>query len=242
MKVHSQRIVTSSARKFINMGALTRLWNLVKNFHAADIASLMNHLISRERLILFNVIYEKEKGKAAEVLRELDPEDVIQIVEALPIEQIADLMQMMPSDDAAPIIELLPEELKDSVLTLMEQKPTEEVMGLLHYGEETAGRIMSPNFYALNEKTNISDAITAMQLEGDVESAFYLYVVDDFYHLKGVISLRQLLFTRPNTPLKNIMTTDVIIVDTETELIITWWLSLSSMPKTHWLEWSQSMT
>jgi magnesium transporter len=199
------------------MGALTRLWNLVKNFHAADIASLMNHLILRERLILFNVIYEREEDKAAEVMSEIDPEDGIQIVEALPLEQIADLMQTMPSDDAAPIIELLPEELKDSVLTLMEQKPTEDVMELLHYGEETAGRIMSPNFYALNENTNISDAITAMQLEGDVESAFYLYVVDDQDHLKGVVSLRQLLFARPNTPLKNIMTSDVISVHTETD-------------------------
>jgi magnesium transporter len=126
-------------------------------------------------------------------------------------------MQIMPSDDAAPIIELLPEELKDSVLTLMEEKPTEDVMELLHYGEETAGRIMSPNFYALNENTNISDAITAMQLEGDVESAFYLYVINDSHHLKGVISLRQLLFARPNTPLKNIMTTDVISIQTETD-------------------------
>ncbi|NOR13083.1 MAG: magnesium transporter, partial [Candidatus Aminicenantes bacterium] len=60
MKIKSQRIVISSARKFINVGALTRLWNLVKNFHAADIASLMNHLISRERLILLNIIYEKD--------------------------------------------------------------------------------------------------------------------------------------------------------------------------------------
>ncbi|MGD8537146.1 MAG: magnesium transporter [Candidatus Aminicenantes bacterium] len=217
MKVQSQRLVTSSARKFINMGALTRLWNLVKNFHAADIASLIKHLIFRERLILFNVIYEKEKDKAAEVLSEIDPEDGIQIVQALPLEQIAELMQTMPSDDAVPIIELLPEELKDSVLTLMEQKPTEDVMELLHYGEETAGRIMSPNFYALNENTNVSDAITAMQLEGDVESAFYLYVVDDHDHLKGVVSLRQLLFARPNTPLKNIMTCDVISVHTETD-------------------------
>ncbi len=217
MKAQSQRLVISSARKFINMGALSRLWNLVKNFHAADIASLMNHLISRERLTLFNILYEKNKDKASEVLSELDPEDSIQIVEGLPIKHIVDLMQLMPSDDVAPIIELLPEELKDSVLTLMEQKPTEEVMGLLYYGEETAGRIMSPNFYALNENTNISDAITAMQLEGDVESAFYLYVVDDEHHLKGVVSLRQLLFARPNTPLKNIMTTEVISVHTETD-------------------------
>jgi len=217
MAVQNLRIVTSSARKFINMGALNRLWNLIKNFHAADIASLMIHLISREKLILFNTLYEKEKEKAAEVMSELNPEDAADIVQGLPLDQIVDLMQISEPDDAAPIIGLLPEEMKESVLARMAAKPTEEVMELLQYEEETAGRIMSTNFYALNESTKISDAITAMQLEGDVESAFYLYVVDDQNHLKGVISLRQLLFARPNTSLKTIMTTEVISVQTETD-------------------------
>lgn len=217
MAVQNLRIVTSSARKFINMGALNRLWNLVKNFHTADIASLTIHLISREKLILFNTVYDKDREMAAEVMSELDPEDSANIIKELALDQIVDLMQMSAPDDVAPIIELLPEEMKESVLARMAAKPTEEVMELLHYEEETAGRIMSTNFYALKETTNISDAITAMQLEGDVESAFYLYVVDDQDHLKGVVSLRQLLFARPNTPLKKIMTPDVISVKTDTD-------------------------
>jgi magnesium transporter len=177
----------------------------------------MEHLIARERLILINTLYERDKEKAAEVLSELDPEDAADILGNLPIEQIADIMQITPSDDVAPILELVPEEMKDAVLEAMAQKPTEEVMELLDHEQETAGRIMSPNFYALNENTNVSDTITAMQLESDVESAFYLYVIDDQEHLKGVVSLRQLLFSRPNTPLKNIMTKDVISVRTETD-------------------------
>jgi len=217
MKMESLRIATSSARKFINMGALTRLWNLVKNFRAADISSLMEHFVLRERLILFNILFEKEREKAAEVMGEIDPEDAVEILVALPLEQISGLFQMMPSDDAAPILELLPEEQRESVLASMEEKPSEEVKGLLLYEEETAGRIMSPNFYALNQNTNVSDAITAMQLEGDVESAFYLYVVDDEDRLVGVVSLRQVLFTRPNTPLKDIMTKDIISVRTDTD-------------------------
>ena len=217
MQVKSLRIVISSARKFINMGALSRVWNLVKNVRAVDIASMMSHFISREKLTLFNIVYEKDKEKAGEIISELVPEDAVEILKELPIEQITDLFQLIPSDDVARVLDLFPEEMKDEILASMEQKPTEDVMGLLHYEEETAGRIMSPNFYALNENTNISDAITAMQLEGDVESAFYLYVVDDNMHLKGVVSLRQLLFARPNTPLKNIMTKDVISVKTETD-------------------------
>jgi len=217
MKVEALRLVISSARKFINMGSLTRLWNLVKNFHPADIADIMEHLIARERLILINTLYEQDKEKAADVLSELDPEDAATILESLPIEQIADILQITPSDDVAPILELLPEEMKDAVLAAMAPAPTEEVMELLDHEQETAGRIMSPNLYALNENTNVSDAITAMQLEGDVESAFYLYVVNDQEHLRGVVSLRQLMFSRPNTPLKNIMTRDVISVQTETD-------------------------
>ncbi|UCC41127.1 MAG: magnesium transporter [Candidatus Aminicenantes bacterium] len=217
MKVQSLRIVISSARKFINMGALTRLWNLVKNFYPADISSLMDHLTFREKLILFNLIFEKDKEKASDVLSEIDPEDAAQILRELPIEQISEILQMTPSDDVASIVDLLPEDMKEAILAAMEEKPSEDVKELLHYEEETAGRIMSPNFYALNQNTNVSDAITAMQLEGDVESAFYLYVVDDQNHLVGVVSLRQVLFARPNTRLEEIMTRDIISVHPETD-------------------------
>lgn len=217
MRVRSLRIVISSTRKFINMGALSRLWNLVKNFHGADISTLMSHLISREKLTLFNLIFEKDKEKTGEVLSELEPEDAAAIMKELQLEQITELIQRIPPDDAAPILDLLPEDMKNSILSAMEDKPSEDVKGLLHYEEETAGRIMSTNFYALDQDTNVSDAITAMQLEGDVESAFYLYVVDDQNHLVGVVSLRQVLFTRPNTPLKNVMTKDVISVHPETD-------------------------
>ena len=217
MRDQSLRIVISSTRKFINMGALSRLWNLVKNFHAADISSLMSHLIFRERLILFNVLFEKDMEKTGEVLSELEPEDAAPILQELQLNQITELFHIIPSDDAAPILEFLPEDMKESILAAMEEKPSEDVKELLHYEEETAGRIMSPDFYALDHNTNVSDAITAMQLERDVESAFYLYTVDEKNRLVGVVSLRQLLFARPNTKLKDIMTKELISVHPETD-------------------------
>ncbi len=217
MKVEALRLIISSARKFINMGALSRLWNLVKNFHAADIAALMRHLITREKLILFNTILEKDREMAGDVLCELAPEDAAEIMKELPVKQISAILQEIPPDNVPPILQNLPEEMQNAVLAAMEEKPSEDVKELLLYEEETAGRIMSPNFYALNQNTNVSDAITAMQLEGDVESAFYLYVIDDQGRLVGVVSLRQLLFARPNTPLRDIMTKEVISVETQTD-------------------------
>ena len=46
---------------------------------------------------------------------------------------------------------------------------------------------------------------------------FYLYVVDERNHLIGVVSVRELLIAPPSTPLKKIMTTDVISVATDTD-------------------------
>ncbi len=217
MKLDTIRLVINSSRKFMNIGARQRLWNLLKNFHPPDIAGLINHFTEREKIILLITLHENDNKKAAGLLSEMAAEDAAEIVQQIPIETATKIFHDLPSDDIAPILELVPEELKNSILTSLEKKPTEEVKELLEHEEETAGRIMSPNFYALNENTNVSDTITAMQLEGDVESAFYLYVVDDENRLKGVVSLRQVLFSKPDTPLKNIMTSDVISVQTDTD-------------------------
>jgi magnesium transporter len=56
----------------------------------------------------------------------------------------------------------------------------------------------------------VGEAITELQGNRDVEMVFYLYVVDERRHLVGVTSLRRLLLVSPETPLKRIMTTDLI--------------------------------
>jgi magnesium transporter len=58
----------------------------------------------------------------------------------------------------------------------------------------------------------VGEAITELQSNRDVEMVFYLYVVDERRHLVGVVSLRRLLLVPPDTPLKRIMTTDLISV------------------------------
>jgi magnesium transporter len=69
---------------------------------------------------------------------------------------------------------------------------------------------MNPNVFALNEDITVGEAITEIQSARDVEMVFYLYVVDERRHLVGVVSLRRLLLVSPETPLKRIMTADLI--------------------------------
>jgi magnesium transporter len=99
----------------------------------------------------------------------------------------------------------------------MRRKESGQVESLLEYGEQTAGRIMNPAVFALNEDLTVGEAITALQGSRDVEMVFYLYVVDVRRHLVGVTSLRRLLLVSPETPLKRIMTPDIISVRVDTD-------------------------
>ena len=95
------------------------------------------------------------------------------------------------------------------MLELIRPKPGGGVSELLEYAENTAGRLMNPNVFALPEELTAAEAITALQTARDVEMVFYLYIVDERRHLVGVVSLRRLLLVSPDTPLKRIMTTDI---------------------------------
>ena len=152
-----------------------------------------------------------------EAVAELGPEMAAQLLSDRPAEEIAKLIQEVPSDDAAALVDYLPEELSSAVLELMRPKESGQVENLLEYPEKTAGRIMNPNVFAVSEDLTVGEAITQLQASRDVEMVFYLYVVDQRRHLVGVTSLRRLLLVSPETPLKRIMTPDVISVRVDTD-------------------------
>jgi magnesium transporter len=145
-----------------------------------------------------------------EAISELGPEAGAALLSTRSAEEIAKLAQEIPSDDAAALIDYLPEELSLAVLDLMRPKESGVVENLLEYDERTAGRIMNPNVFALSEDMTVGEAITELQSNREVEMVFYLYVVDERRHLVGVVSLRRLLLVSPETPLKRIMTADLI--------------------------------
>src|SRR3954464_5161444 len=203
-------VVLDSVKRLMRMGATSNLVNLPKKQHPADLAQVFSELAERDRGAAFSLLVERNGKLAMEALSELGPEAGAALLADRPAEEIARLLNELPSDDAAAIVDYLPEELRASVLELIEKRPGDEVGELLEYAEQTAGRIMNPKVFALSEDMTASEAITALQGSRDVEMVFYLYVIDVRRHLVGVVSLRRLLLVPPSTPLKRIMTTDLI--------------------------------
>ena len=204
-------------KRLLRIGATANLLNLLQKQHPADLATIFSELPEKEREAAFSLLAEQNGRLAMEAISELSPEVGTLLLSTRTAEEIARLAQEIPSDDAAALINSLPEELSIAVLDLMRPKESGVVEHLLEYDDQTAGRIMNPHVFALSEDLTVGEAITELQGARDVEMVFYLYVVDGRRHLVGVTSLRRLLLVSPETPLKRIMTTDVMSAQVETD-------------------------
>jgi len=203
-------LVLDSVKRLQRIGASANLLNLLQKQHPADLAQVFSELPDKDREAAFSLLAERNGRLAMEAISELGPEAGAALLATRSAEEIAKLAQEIPSDDAAALIDYLPEELSAAVLDLMRPKESGVVENLLEYDEQTAGRIMNPHVFALSEDMTVGEAITELQTNRDVEMVFYLYVVDERRHLVGVVSLRRLLLVAPETPLKRIMTADLI--------------------------------
>ena len=85
------------------------------------------------------------------------------------------------------------------------------------YPEDSAGTLMYTDVFTLYENTVAKEAINALQDHESSEMVFYLYVIDDDERLVGVISLRDLVTTPPDTRLKDIMIRSLQTVRPETD-------------------------
>ena len=75
-----------------------------------------------------------------------------------------------------------------------------------------AASFMKTHFFSLPETATVREAIDMVKKQPQVDSVFYMYVVDAQKHLTGIVSLRQLIISPEETQLKNIMDPKVVSV------------------------------
>lgn len=183
-------------------------------------ATLIEHLSPQERHIILKLFFDRkmEMVQLAEIISEIKPEIAVEILSSLDTGQTTSILEELSSDDAASLIALFDEDIQLEILKKMKKEESADIQEQLAYPEESAGRIMSSDFLALDSSTTAGDAISAIQLAGEeVEVPFYLYVTDEEQRLKGVVSLKQVILVNPKLQLKEIMNPEVYKVDAYTD-------------------------
>lgn len=201
----------SILRRLVRREAVPQVRKVLAKSRPEDVAAAMEHMTASERGQLYRIVDDREQ--AANIMVNLSEEAVKDVVGSVPEDALMQMLELMEVDDATDIIEVLPDELRARIVADLRGSQTDEVTVLLSWPSDSAGGIMSPSFFTMGEGATCGRAIAALQERGeDVDSVFYVYVLDPQARLCGVVSLRQLLTHPPATPLVAIMTKDVISV------------------------------
>ena len=178
------------------------------DLHPADLAEVFEQLDEDEQDQLIQML---DVPTTADLLEELDDDETLEAIEDLTPGRLADLLDEMEPDEAADILGDLPPAQAAVVLGQMED--ADEVRPLLGYPDETAGGLMTTSFVALRRQTTAEQAIQFIrEVSPTSDIPYYLYVVDRWQKLTGVIGFRDLVIASPDTTMQEIMDPDVITV------------------------------
>lgn len=187
---------------------------LIEPLHVADIAEILDNLEFDELKFIYKHI---DKEKAAEVFVHLEEDMQEMLLDSLTSKEIAEqFIESMDSDDAADIISELSDSKKEEVLSHIEDiEQASDIADLLTFEEGTAGALMAKELIKVNVNWLLSDCIVEMRKQAeDVENIFTVYAVNDFNKLLGIVSLKQMLLSPPNSRIMDIYDKDVISVKT----------------------------
>ena len=168
-----------------------------------ELEELFTELDSEQRQAILRLL---EPAAAAEVLGGVEEDIQEEIADALSDQELAEIVEAMDSDEAADTIRHLEPAEQERVLDLLADDTESEVRGLLQHEEDTAGDLMMAELAAINENALVAEAIEELREKaGEIKELYSIYIVDDARHLRGVLSLRDLVVARPGMPLKALM-------------------------------------
>jgi len=187
----------------------------VSEFHAEDIAELLEDLSAREAIALVRALPNET---AADVVERLSPHRQVLVFNAIDTGRAVELLSEMDPDDRVDLLQELEEDDATALLAALERREpeaAEEVRELVQYEPETAGGLMTTEFASLPPETKVWEAMEAARRFGRedmAETLYYIYVCRPSGELLGVVSLRDLILSEPGQALSEIMTENVFQV------------------------------
>jgi magnesium transporter len=161
--------------------------------------------------------------RAADYLHDIPEVQALRLLEKMPPEQAADILEEMPKDEQADLVGELTSRVQQSILAEMDDDDAAEVRELIEYDDEEAGGMMTVEFVSVAVNLTAADVTSILQKNSEIYSDYdvqYIYVVDrpEKGRLLGVLRLRDLVLSPPDTGIERLMIKDPVSVDAHTSL------------------------
>lgn len=185
---------------------LAQLEQKLAQLHPADVAFILESLPPDGREEAWSLVRPERRGA---VLLEINEAVLRALLGDMRPEEIAAVVRNLDSDDIAELLGELPEELGAEVLARLDRDDQAEVRSVLSFPEGSVGSMMDLDFLTVREDASLEAVLRLLRrqkkLPADINQ---LIVVDRSGHLRGVLSLEQLLLQEPERAVREVMTAE----------------------------------
>lgn len=200
-------------REYLAENNAAELHEFCTALHPAATADFMEGLTPEES---WAVLRYADMPTRVEIFSYFPREKQIEIIRLVNNPEIAEFIGHLAPDDRVDILEDVEPELVAQLLPLLPSEERRDILRLRAFPENTAGGVMTTEFAKLGENLTVRQALDELgQQAGELETIYYIYIVDDQDRLQGLVSARQLVskIGKPDTRLGDLMERELITVN-----------------------------
>jgi len=179
-----------------------------------DLADILEELPGEEQEALFSAL---DSEKAAETLAEAEPRAQRQIIAMLREERARTIFSEMTIPQLAGLFSVLPHDNVSELMGLLPKEQADRVKAILSERETTARGMMSHEYMAIEKDMNVGEILEKIRhSQMDPGHISYIYIVNgDGKTLLGVVDVRELLLSRDDMTVGEIMASPVVTAEAD---------------------------
>ncbi len=168
-----------------------------------ELADLCNDLSVQDQAFVFSVI---DREQAYQTFEELEFSIQVDLLNELRYRQVQLILNDMSPDNRTAFLEQLDTDYLNKLLKLLTQKERRVALSLLGYPEDSIGRLMTPDYVAVNQEWTVKQIIDFIRSHGEnSETLDVIYIVDEKGYLVDDIRIGDVLLSEDHIPVKEIL-------------------------------------
>lgn len=184
--------IAEQIHQMLETRQLRRARDTLINLRPADIADCIHEIAPEDKAALFRIL---PKHLATDVFEHIDPDQQREILSALGDTRTATLLNEMDPDDRTALLEEFPPAAARQLVLLLTKEERQVALSLLGYPEHSVGRLMTPDYVAIQPDISIAETLERVRSTGQnfAGNLHILYVVDKQGRLIDDIRIRDVL-------------------------------------------------
>ncbi len=201
-------------REQLDSGGLRLARQMIQGLHPAEVAHLLESVPLRERAILWEMVDPDDEG---DVLVEVVDEVRDGLIKGMPTEELIAATDGMELDDLADLLVDLPEAVTQKVLQSLDGQDQERLRQVLAYDEDCAGGLMNIDVVTVRPDVSLEVVTRYLRARGEMpDGTDSIFVVNRHDEYLGSLYLSRLLTTDLDTPVSQVMSSDILPIPAHT--------------------------